>query len=103
VGLFLGVMGLVASFITLNSKLEIVVSKVEQHSGYTKRVQILEREHTLLKAVNTTQKQYWLRFEEVLRENTVALNNVNLTLVTMQADINFNKKAIEKLEKMNES
>jgi hypothetical protein len=103
VGLLIVTIGLVTSFITLNSKLEVVVDKVEQRTEYMGRVQILEKEYILIHATHEAGKQYWIRFEEVLKENTIALNSVNLTLVSMQADIRINRRAIEKLERDNDT
>ena len=98
VGLLIGVAGLVGTYTTLNSKVEVVAYEVEQRTEYKGRVQVLEKELILIRATQDAGKRYWDRFENLLKSNTIALNNNSSVMTGIKVQINEHNRRLTKLE-----
>lgn len=98
VGLIIGLVGIITTFTTINSRLEVVVAEQRNRAPYLERVQRLERDFILVKATQDASKLYWFRFEKLLVSNTSALNENSIVMSGAIVQLQDHARRIEKLE-----
>ena len=98
VGLMIGLIGLIGTSVSLNSKLDVVVSDVAHHSEYAGRVQKIEKEYIQLKATQDAGERYWERFELLLSSNTNALNDNSAVMTGVKVQLDEHARRLDKIE-----
>jgi hypothetical protein len=98
VGLLLGALGLAGSFVTIKANINTMENDIAQLNDYKDRVQKIERDFIKVEAVQDASKQYWVRFEELLKSNTNALNDNSIVMSGVKVQLDDHTRRIEKLE-----
>ena len=98
IGLVLGALGLAGSFVTIKANINTMEKDITKLNAYKDRVQKLERDFIQVEAVQDASKQYWVRFEELLKSNTNALNDNSIVMSGVKVQLDDHARRIEKLE-----
>ena len=98
VGIVLGCMGLIGSFITIKANIQTMSDDITHLNTYKDRVQKLERDFIQVEADQDASKQYWTRFEVLAKSNTDALNKNSVIMSGIKVQLDDHARRIEKLE-----
>lgn len=99
VGLLIGASALVAVYTETAGDIRVLKQELIEAKEHTTRFQTAEMDLLEIKTQYNASKDYWLRFEKVLGDNSKVLNSAVQTFSKFDVQLQDHERRIERLEK----